>query len=120
MPFDEQAVRDAVQDGFPAAVAALGSLVRIPSIAFPGFPVEEVERSAEAVAGLFRATGVFTEVAVHRAAYGDGQLGNPAVLAVRPAAPGRPTVLLYAHHDVQPAGREELWDAPPFEPTLVG
>ncbi|HEY8318957.1 MAG TPA: dipeptidase [Amnibacterium sp.] len=120
MPFDEQAVRDAVQDGFPAAVAALGSLVRIPSIAFPGFPVEEVERSAEAVAGLFRAIGVFTEVAVHRAAYGDGLLGSPAVLAVRPAAPGRPTVLLYAHHDVQPAGREELWDAPPFEPTLVG
>lgn len=120
MPFDEQAVRDAVRNGFPAAVAALGSLVRIPSIAFPGFPPEEVARSAEAVADLFRGTGLFERVEVQRAAYGDGLLGNPAVLAVRPAAPGRPTVLLYAHHDVQPAGRDELWDAPPFEPTLVG
>jgi acetylornithine deacetylase/succinyl-diaminopimelate desuccinylase-like protein len=117
---DDQAVRDAVQDGFPAAVAALGSLVRIPSVAFPGFPPEEVQRSADAVAGLVRATGLFPQVGVHRATAADGVAGNPAVLAVRPPAPGRPTVLLYAHHDVQPAGRDELWDAPPFQPTLVG
>ncbi|MGN6742163.1 MAG: dipeptidase, partial [Amnibacterium sp.] len=98
MPIDEQAVRDAVRDGFPAAVAALGSLVRIPSVAFPGVPPEEVERSAEAVAELFRRTGLFERVGVHRAAYGEGLTGNPAVLAVRPPAPGRPSVLLYAHH----------------------
>jgi acetylornithine deacetylase/succinyl-diaminopimelate desuccinylase-like protein len=117
----EQAVLDAVAAGFPAAVAALGRLVRIPSVAFPGFPPEEVERSADAVAALFAGTGLFERVGVHRAAYGDdGALGNPAVLAVRPPAPGRRTILLYAHHDVQPAGRAELWDSPPFEPTLVG
>ncbi|HEV7623681.1 MAG TPA: M20/M25/M40 family metallo-hydrolase [Amnibacterium sp.] len=120
MASDDQAVRDAVRDGLPAAIAALGSLVRIPSIAFPGFPPQEVQRSAEAVADLVRATGLFERVGVHRAAAADGTPGNPAVLAVRAAAPGRPTVLLYAHHDVQPAGRDELWDSPPFEPTLVG
>src|SRR5579875_2480076 len=120
MAVDEQAIRDAVTEGFPAAVAALGSLVRIPSVAFPGFPIEEVQRSADEVARLFSATGVFERVEVHRADAGDGSLGSPAVLAVRRAAPGRPTVLLYAHHDVQPAGRDELWDAPPFQPTVVG
>ena len=120
MTSDDQAVRDAVRDGFPAAIAALGTLVRIPSVAFPGFPPEEVRRSADAVADLARATGLFERVGVHTAVADDGVEGNPAVLAVRAAAPGRPTVLLYAHHDVQPAGRDELWDAPPFQPTLVG
>jgi acetylornithine deacetylase/succinyl-diaminopimelate desuccinylase-like protein len=120
MTSDDEAVRNAVRDGFPAAIAALGSLVRIPSVAFPGFPPEEVRRSADAVADLARATGLFDRVGVHTAVAADGVEGNPAVLAVRPPAPGRRTVLLYAHHDVQPAGRDELWDAPPFQPTLVG
>src|SRR4051794_19158978 len=123
MTSDERAVRDAVQDGFPAAVAALGSLVRIPSVAFPGFPEEPMAESAESVAGLFRATGVFESVTVERVPYeadGGTHLGQPAVLGRRPAAPGRPTVLLYAHHDVQPAGADTLWDSPPFEPTVRG
>lgn len=122
MPIEtgEQAVVGAVEAGFPAAVAALGRLVRIPSVAFPGFPDEPLGTSAEAVAELLRGTGVFATVQVVRAAVPGGGSGSPAVLARRPAAPGRPTVLLYAHHDVQPAGHEEDWSSPPFEPTLVG
>lgn len=119
----DDALRSAVQDGFPAAVAALGDLVRIPSIAFDGFPDEEVRRSAEAVAARFRALGVFQTVDV-RTATDEGEEGategNPAVVARREPAPGRPTVLLYAHHDVQPPGRDEAWSSPPFEPTVRG
>lgn len=119
----EQPVLDAVAAGFPAAVGALGRLVRIPSVAFPGFPDEPLTTSADAVAQLLQGTGAFDLVDVRRAEYATDTgtaLGSPAVVARRTAAPGRPTVLLYAHHDVQPAGRAELWDTPPFEPTLVG
>ena len=112
----QDAVRATASDGIPAA---LGALVRIPSIAWPAFDQSGVARSADAVAELLRGTGVFERVEVARAAIADSdELGQPAVLASRPARNGRPTVLLYAHHDVQPPGDEALWDSPPFEPTV--
>ncbi|WP_395243192.1 dipeptidase [Agromyces sp. MMS24-K17] len=115
------AVRDAVDAGFPAAVADLAGLVRIPSVSWPAFDAAHVHESADRVAGLLRGIGVFDTVEVHRAPVEDGsELGQPAVLAHRPARAGHPTVLLYAHHDVQPPGRDEDWDSPPFEPTQRG
>lgn len=122
-PAEDAAIVEAVADGFPAAVAALGRLVRIPSVAFPGFPEEPLATSAAAIERLLNDTGAFDEVAVRRAEYSSADgvaTGAPAVVARRAPAPGRPTVLLYAHHDVQPAGRDDLWDTPPFEPTLSG
>ncbi|KHK96909.1 hypothetical protein LK09_13800 [Microbacterium mangrovi] len=114
-----EAVRAAAEAGIPAALADLGKLVRIPSIAFPGFDPAEVRRSAEAVAALAEGTGVFESVVIRDAAIpGTDERGMPAVLATRPARNGRPTILLYAHHDVQPVGDESLWDTPPFEPTV--
>ena len=55
----QDAVREAAASGIPSALADLGALVRIPSIAFPGFDHAEVQRSAEAVAELVRGTGLF-------------------------------------------------------------
>ncbi|QTX04803.1 dipeptidase [Agromyces archimandritae] len=114
-------VRSAVDEGFPAAVAELSRLVRIPSVSWPAFDPAHVSESAEAVAALLRETGVFELVDVRRAAVEDGsELGQPAVVAKRAARNGRPTVLLYAHHDVQPPGKDEDWETNPFEPTQRG
>lgn len=115
----DRAVRDAVAAGAPTALADLGALVRIPSIAWPAFDQTQLVRSAEAVAALAEGSGVFDSVAVTRSRIpGAEEHGQPAVLATRAARNGRPTVLLYAHHDVQPPGDEDLWDSPPFEPTV--
>lgn len=93
--------------------------MRIPGIAWPAFDQTQLERSADAIAGLARDTGVFDEVRVLRAHVDDTEeLGQPAVLATRAARNGRPTILLYAHHDVQPPGDDELWETPPFESTV--
>ncbi|WP_431218212.1 dipeptidase [Leifsonia xyli] len=117
----EQAVRAAVEAGLPSAVADLSQLVRIPSVSWSAFDPANVQRSAEAVAGLLSETGMFDRVELKQAPIGDGDtLGQPAVLATRAARNGRPTVLLYAHHDVQPEGDEALWETSPFEPTVRG
>lgn len=115
----QHAVRDAAAAGVPSALADLGALVRIPSIAFPGFDPAEVRRSAEAVAALAEGLGIFDSVVIRDAVIpGTDERGMPAVLARRAARNGRPTILLYAHHDVQPVGDESLWQSPPFEPTV--
>ncbi|MFE5671560.1 dipeptidase [Agromyces sp. NPDC056523] len=114
-------LREAVEAGFPSTVADLTRLVRIPSVSWSAFDPEQVAASAEAVAELVRGLGVFDEVHIRRAAVADGvELGQPAVVARRAARNGRPTVLLYAHHDVQPPGRDDHWESAPFEPTLRG
>jgi acetylornithine deacetylase/succinyl-diaminopimelate desuccinylase-like protein len=95
-------------------VEDLKALARIPSVSFPGFDAAQVERSAEAVAALCTARGL-EKVEVLRIPG-----AHPYVYADWLHAPGKPTLLLYAHHDVQPPGREELWHSPPFEPTERG
>ncbi|KJL38159.1 putative succinyl-diaminopimelate desuccinylase [Microbacterium terrae] len=117
----QNAVREAAASGIPSALADLGGLVRIPSVAFPGFDAAPVQRSAEAVADLVRGLDLFESVEIKRSAIpGTDEIGQPAVLATRAARNGRPTILLYAHHDVQPVGDESLWESAPFEPTVRG
>jgi acetylornithine deacetylase/succinyl-diaminopimelate desuccinylase-like protein len=115
------ALRRAVEHGLPSTIADLSGLVRIPSVSWAAFDPAHVAASAAAVGALVDGLGVFDSVEVKQAPIpGTGQLGQPAVLARRPARNGRPTVLLYAHHDVQPPGKDEEWESPPFEPTVRG
>ncbi|QAY62926.1 dipeptidase [Xylanimonas allomyrinae] len=116
-PADVETLRAAVDALFPALQDDLVSLVRIPSIAMAAYDQAHVAASAEAVANLLRGVGL-PEVQVLRSLRPDGEPGAPAVVARRPAPAGAPTVLLYAHHDVQPVG--EGWQTDPFEPVQVG
>ena len=119
-PFSDE-LREAVAAGFPGSIADLSRLVRIPSVSWDGFEAGHVQASAEAVKALAEGTGVFDSVEIVQESFGaDGALGLPAVIATRAARNGRPTILLYAHHDVQPPGDDEGWDSAPFEPTLRG
>ena len=94
----------------PSVRADLEDLVRIESVWADPDRRDEVRRSARAVADLLSAAG-FADVEIVSAG------GAPAVIACHPTPPGAPTVLLYAHHDVQPEGDPAQWDSPPFEPT---
>ena len=93
----------------PGIRADLEALTRIPSISLDAFDQAHVEASAEATAELLRAEGLDVEIV--------REGGRPAVIGHIDGPEGAPTVMLYAHHDVQPTGSDDLWDSPPFEPT---
>lgn len=111
MPAPESVIA-AVEANFEWTLRELEALARIPSVSAVGFDPSEVERSAEAVAGLLRGIGL-ERVEVLRIAD-----AHPYVVGEwRGAGEDAPMVLLYAHHDVQPPGRSSHWQSPPFEPT---
>jgi acetylornithine deacetylase/succinyl-diaminopimelate desuccinylase-like protein len=107
-----QDVRTALDDAMPMHRADLERLVRIPSVSADGFDAAEVRRCAEAVCALITERGFdnarLLEVpGAHPAVYGDWlHAGEDA-----------PTLLCYAHHDVQPPGDAARWTTPAFEPA---
>jgi len=108
---DTAQVQKTVRGLMPELLAELAGLVAIPSVAFPGFPGEPVRRMGDAVVGLMRRSGAADARLV------DVPGGYPAVYASVPGPPGAPTVLLYAHYDVQPAPTAQGWDTDPWTAT---
>ena len=102
----------AVRRVLPSVRSDLERLVRIPSVSADPAAAPHLRASAGEVAALLRQAGL-PEVEVLTV-----EGGQPAVLGRRPGPPGAPTVLLYAHHDVQPAGDRAAWDSDPFEPQV--
>ena len=99
-----------MQAVLPSVRADLEDLVRIESVWADVNRRSEVHRSADAVSKLLSEAG-FGDVRI----VAEG--GAPAVIARHPAPAGAPTVLLYAHHDVQPEGDAAQWVSSPFTPT---
>lgn len=92
----------------------LAEFVRIPSVSTDPNAKPEMQRAAEFVAGQLRTLG-FERVQIYPTPR------HPVVYGERlDAGPGRPTVLIYGHYDVQPAEPLELWHSPAFEPTVRG
>ena len=86
-------------------------LLRIPSVSTDEASIDEVKRAAVWVATRLRRAGMenveILPTGVHSCVYGDWL-----------NAPGKPTVLIYGHFDVQPPDPLDLWDSPPFEPVI--
>jgi len=104
----------AVRRVIPSVRASLERLVRIPSVSADPAAAPQLETSAREVAAQLRQAGLPNVDVVTVPG------GQPAVLGWRPGPPGAPTVLLYAHHDVQPAGDRAAWDSDPFQPQERG
>jgi cysteinylglycine-S-conjugate dipeptidase len=104
-------LRDQVEAQLPGVLADLKELVAIESVSADPARTVEVERGAQHVVQLLEELRC-PDVRIIRAAG-----GAPAVIGRFPAPEGKPTVCLYAHHDVQPEGNPAAWRTPPFVTT---
>ncbi len=86
-------------------------LLRIPSVSADSAFSSDVRRAAEYVRDKLTAAGLDKAQLFETP-------GHPVVYAEKLVDPARPTVLVYGHYDVQPADPYELWQSPPFEPTI--
>ncbi|MEO3975887.1 dipeptidase [Streptomyces sp. CAU 1734] len=109
----DSAVRTYTEHHRAAFLADLAEWLRIPSVSAQPEHAADVRHSAEWLAAKLKETG-FPVSEVWETP------GAPAVFAEWPAAdPAAPTVLVYGHHDVQPAAREDGWHTDPFEPRII-
>ena len=93
-------------------IDVLKLLVKIESISSEKKHYKDVEQSAESVKDLFEGLGLTSKIS-------KSNEGMPAVLAQTEQDPSKKTVLLYAHHDVQPVGDLSLWETDPFVPEII-
>ena len=107
-------VREYVETNQARFLDELKALIAIPSISTLSEHKPDLRRAAEfLVAQLREQVGLDSARVIETA-------GHPLVYAEWFGAPGKPTVLIYGHYDVQPVDPLELWKTSPFEPTVIG
>ncbi len=106
-----QEILDYIKKNEEAYIEELKELLRIPSISTLPENKDDVNRCANLVANKLRNAGM-SRVEIFQTE------GHPLVYGEWLGAPGKPTVLIYGHYDVQPVDPIELWDNPPFEPVV--
>lgn len=102
----------------PQVIDALRQLVQIRSVSSDPNHQSDVHESAATVKNFFSQLGF--DARISQVTLPSGEEGKPAVLAQKIVSEDAPTVLLYAHHDVQPVGELGRWDKPPFDLTIEG
>lgn len=107
-------LRSAVAGDMPRLKELLATLVRMESVSAHGYDPAGVRGAGEALVTML------DEAGFHNAQLLESSSGHPAVFAEIPAPESAPTVLLYAHYDVQPPGPIEEWETGPFQPMEKG
>ncbi|MDC4232932.1 dipeptidase [Actinomyces sp. B33] len=111
-------LRARLDASFDSLLDELAALVALPSISSDPSRAADLEASAQHVRDRFAAAGLEAEIL--RVTTPEGVEGKPAVVARTPRVEGAPTVLLYAHHDVQPTGDVSRWSSDPFVADIRG
>ncbi|MBW3666434.1 MAG: M20/M25/M40 family metallo-hydrolase [Actinobacteria bacterium] len=104
-------LKTAVAADMPRLKELLMSLVRLESVSADGYDPGVVRRAGEKIVSMLEGAGY------ENAQLLESSTGRPAVFAERPGPEGAPTVLLYAHYDVQPPGPLPEWESGPFDPV---
>lgn len=104
-------VQDYIDKNIQTFQNQLFELLRIPSISTDSSRKEDIKKAAGFLSGHLEEIGM-DDVRLHETP------GHPIITAQKIVDDALPTVLIYGHYDVQPPDPEELWDTPPFEPTV--
>ena len=106
-----KAVEDHLAAQYDLALEELKAFCRLPSVSTDESYRPGIRAAAEFVADALRRSGLPIVEIVETA-------GHPMIFAEGPEIPGKPTVLVYGHYDVQPPDPLDKWQSPPFEPTI--
>jgi len=112
--FSVREIRQKARALMPEVLEDIQHLISHPSVAFPGYPFQPVNDMADATVAVLKRYGLQD---VH---FLDIPGGYPAVYGEIPAPPGAPTIMMYAHYDVQPARKEDGWETDPWTPVVKG
>lgn len=117
MELTAEQIRARVDANWDAIMKVLADKIALQAVSSQGIAGDQMKRSAQFVAQLLQEVGVNTQVV--QATTEDGKPGAWEVIGEKQVNPDAPTVLLYAHHDVQPVPDASAWNTEPFTATAI-